>query len=118
MTDLAAVLLIWVPIGLMAYNWVLFPALLMIAVRLKRAKPVAVRAGDLPRVSVVIAAWNEELCIAEKINHLGDKVSDIEDLLRAALPRTQASMSRLRAWLFSATCSPGAHVGVRTILEN
>ena len=69
MTELAAMLLVWVPLGVMTYNWVLFPALLTVAVRLKQARPVVARAGDLPRVSVVIAAWNEELCIADKIRN-------------------------------------------------
>jgi cellulose synthase/poly-beta-1,6-N-acetylglucosamine synthase-like glycosyltransferase len=68
-TELAAILLVWVPIGVMTYNWIFFPVLLVVAVRLKRAKPVAAGACDLPRVSVVIAAWNEELCIADKIHN-------------------------------------------------
>jgi cellulose synthase/poly-beta-1,6-N-acetylglucosamine synthase-like glycosyltransferase len=69
MTDLTAVLLVWIPLGVMVYNWILFPALLTVAVRLKRPRPVAVRVGDLPCVSVIIAAWNEELCIADKIRN-------------------------------------------------
>ena len=69
MTNPIAILLVWVPLGVMAYNWTLFPALLMLAVGLKRAKPVTARAVDLPRVTIVIAAWNEELCIAAKIGN-------------------------------------------------
>ena len=69
MTNPIAILFVWVPLGVMAYNWTLFPALLMLAVGLKRAKPVTARAVDLPRVTIVIAAWNEELCIAAKIGN-------------------------------------------------
>ena len=69
MTSLAAVLLVLVPLSVMAYNWLLFPALLVVAVRLKRPRPVAAQADELPRVSVVVAAWNEELCIAQKIRN-------------------------------------------------
>ena len=68
-TSLTAILLIWVPIGVMIYNWVLFPILLVLLVVLKRSKPAAAQAVELPRVSVVIAAWNEELCIADKIRN-------------------------------------------------
>ena len=67
MTSPVAILLVLVPLAVMAYNWLLFPALLAIAVRLKRRRPVAAHSGELPRVSVVVAAWNEELCIAHKI---------------------------------------------------
>jgi cellulose synthase/poly-beta-1,6-N-acetylglucosamine synthase-like glycosyltransferase len=69
MTSPTAVLLVWVPLAIMAYNWLLFPVLLMVAVKLRRKRPVHACTGDLTRVSVVIAAWNEELSIADKIRN-------------------------------------------------
>ena len=53
----------------MTYNWLVLAVLLMIVVRLKRTKPVRPCADDLPRVSVAVAAWKEELCIADKIRN-------------------------------------------------
>jgi biofilm PGA synthesis N-glycosyltransferase PgaC len=69
MTDLTAVLLVWIPLAVVAYNWLLFPAMLVIAVRLRRPEPPPSNDAPLPRVSVVIAAWNEELCIGDKIRN-------------------------------------------------
>jgi cellulose synthase/poly-beta-1,6-N-acetylglucosamine synthase-like glycosyltransferase len=67
MTDLTAVLLVWIPFAFIAYNWLLFPALLMLAVRLRPAERTPARAIGLPFVTIAIAAWNEEKCIGEKI---------------------------------------------------
>ncbi len=69
MTDLTTVLLVWIPLALVVYNWFLFPVMLVIAVKLRRPNPPPSSDGALPRVSVVIAAWNEELCIGDKIRN-------------------------------------------------
>jgi len=53
----------------MMYNWLLFPVLLVAAAKLKRTQTTPSRSDELPSVSVVIAAWNEERCIADKLRN-------------------------------------------------
>lgn len=74
MTDLALVLF-WGSVALLAYTYVLFPAILFIRGLLWR-KPY--RAEDItPRVSMIIAAYNEAAGIGEKL----------ENVLRLDYPR-------------------------------
>lgn len=70
MFDAVAILLWWVPLGIMIYHWVGFPLLLLLwgKVRPRRYSPVP---RDRPlRVSVVMAVYNEEAIISEKMRNL------------------------------------------------
>jgi len=67
--NLVAAVLFWIPFGIMLYHWLLFPLLLVAAVKLSRKRPVRPQATELPRVSILIAAWNEERCIADKLRN-------------------------------------------------
>ncbi len=68
MLDNLAVILFWLSVGLLVYTYVLYPLLLAGLVRLRR--PWAVEAGqasDLPLVSIVVAARDEEAVIRHKL---------------------------------------------------
>jgi len=63
------VLLFWIPLGLIVYHWVLFPAILWCWVRIWPRRYNKTMEADSFRVSVVIAVHNEELIIAEKVRN-------------------------------------------------
>lgn len=69
MFTLLAILFFWIPLVLMAYNWFGFPVLLLLAVRLRRERREFLPYADLPRVTIAIAAWNEELSIGAKLQN-------------------------------------------------
>lgn len=54
--------------ALLVYTAVGYPALVALGSRL-RPRPVRKAVGDLPRVSVIITAYNEEVAIHDKINN-------------------------------------------------
>ncbi|MGQ9678246.1 MAG: glycosyltransferase family 2 protein [bacterium] len=70
MFDFWSIILFWLPLGVMVYHWLLFPLLLWVWGRLfprryrfePREKPFS--------VSVVMAVYNEEKIIAEKMKNL------------------------------------------------
>ena len=74
--------LFWISVGLIIYTYFLYPVLLLIVSSLKqlvsgRSHPShsedrSDACENLPEVSVVIAAYNEESCIAERIQNLQD----------------------------------------------
>ncbi len=64
-----SIILFWVPLGFVLYHWVVFPALLIVAVRLKRRRHEVVPTTELPHVTIAICAWNEEKCIGGKITN-------------------------------------------------
>ena len=100
MVDAAAVFLLWIPLGLMVYNWFLFPVLLLGMVKLRRRAPVVDPTDwDLPHVTVVIAAHNEEQVIGQKIlNCLGfDYPPDRFDILVASDGSDDATDSVVRS---------------------
>lgn len=67
MTDLAR-FIFWGAVALLAYTYVLFPAILLVRGLLWR-RPY--QAGDItPRVSLIIAAYNEEASIRDKIENV------------------------------------------------
>ncbi|UCG42853.1 MAG: glycosyltransferase [candidate division WOR-3 bacterium] len=72
MSDITAVLLFWLPAGLMVYNWFGFPLLLLLVTRLRRKEQELPPFQQLPTVTVAIAAWNEERHIADKIRNCLD----------------------------------------------
>lgn len=58
----------WVSLVLMAYVYVGYPLLLIIAKKVLRPKAIQ-RGADLPRVSLIISAYNEAKVIGEKLRN-------------------------------------------------
>lgn len=65
-----AIVLFWVPLGFIVYHWVLFPVLLWIYGRLFPRKFHFEQRDEPLRVSVVMAVYNEEAIIAEKMKNI------------------------------------------------
>lgn len=60
----------WVCIGAVAYAYVGYPALLAVFARLFGKPPIVPSEDDLPTLSIVIAAHNEESVISERVANL------------------------------------------------
>jgi cellulose synthase/poly-beta-1,6-N-acetylglucosamine synthase-like glycosyltransferase len=60
----------WVSIGLVLYAHAGYPVLLGLLARLRRSSPPGVHDGELPAVSVIVAAYAEEDVIAERVANL------------------------------------------------
>lgn len=69
MLDWTAIIFFWLSLVLFIYHWVIFPLILRLVVKFHRKgnKPQPVR--ELPRVTIAIAAWNEELTIERKLRN-------------------------------------------------
>jgi len=63
-----AVLLFWIPLVVFVYHWALFPLVLWFWSAV-RPRCYSTTAADLPEVSLVMAVYNEEPIIAEKIRN-------------------------------------------------
>jgi cellulose synthase/poly-beta-1,6-N-acetylglucosamine synthase-like glycosyltransferase len=63
-------LIFWVATGLLAYAYVLYPALLAIVLRFVPNRSTQRVAADLPAVAVILSALNERSHIAERIANL------------------------------------------------
>ncbi len=70
MFDLIAILLFWCPLALIFYHWVIFPFLLWLWARLAPRKFSPVQRDTPFKISVVMAVYNEEAIIAEKMKNL------------------------------------------------
>ncbi|MBM3331527.1 glycosyltransferase [candidate division WOR-3 bacterium] len=70
--DTLAVLLFWIPLGILGYHWVLFPAVLWIWSRVQPRRYIDVVDPDALRVSLVMAVYNEESIIADKVRNCLD----------------------------------------------
>src|SRR5436305_9754836 len=57
----------WVSAALIVYTHLGYPLLLRLLVALRRPRKPAVEAGDLPRVSLIVAAYDEEEVIEAKV---------------------------------------------------
>lgn len=68
-----AIVLFWAATGLLAYSYLLFPLLVLGAARFGARKPIIGGRSDWPDVAVVIAAFNEEKHIGERIRNLLDQ---------------------------------------------
>lgn len=59
----------WIAAGLLLHTYVLFPLTLPLLVEFFRRKRHAVYSDELPKVSIIVSAFNEEAIIAEKIQN-------------------------------------------------
>lgn len=69
MFDIIAIIFFWIPVGLLFYHWVLFPVVLYILAKIRHPEKEPPPFSELPFVTVAIAAWNEELHIAQKLQN-------------------------------------------------
>ncbi len=68
--EFAAVILFWICTGLILYTYGFYPALIYaISKKFARRQPIYVESDDLPTISVLIAAHNEESIIEERIQN-------------------------------------------------
>jgi cellulose synthase/poly-beta-1,6-N-acetylglucosamine synthase-like glycosyltransferase len=112
MTVLAV--LLWVSLGLIVYTHIGYPLVLRGLVAL-RERPVAGSPAALPSVSLIVAAYDEEGVISEKVeNSLAlDYPAELLELIVASDGSGDGTGARARQAL-----NRGAHVGVRArVLE-
>ncbi len=70
MFSLPAVLAFWLPLVLVGYNWLFFPLVLFLLVKMKGRKRITESTDwELPFVSIVIAAHNEQDTIRQKLEN-------------------------------------------------
>jgi cellulose synthase/poly-beta-1,6-N-acetylglucosamine synthase-like glycosyltransferase len=69
MPRLAALLVFWLPLVLMCYNWIGFPLILWMASRFVPRVTSTKSVGRFQSVTIAVAAWNEEQSIAGKIEN-------------------------------------------------
>jgi cellulose synthase/poly-beta-1,6-N-acetylglucosamine synthase-like glycosyltransferase len=68
--DLTAVVLFWACVGLIFYTYALYPALIWLISRsAARRQPTDDQSGDVPTISVLIAAHNESAIIEQRIQN-------------------------------------------------
>jgi cellulose synthase/poly-beta-1,6-N-acetylglucosamine synthase-like glycosyltransferase len=73
MLPLVCAVFFWIPLGLLFYNWIGFPALLLLLVKLLTRRPEPPHGPDRPLVTIAIAAYDEEGCIRDKIRNCLDQ---------------------------------------------
>jgi cellulose synthase/poly-beta-1,6-N-acetylglucosamine synthase-like glycosyltransferase len=64
------ILLFWSSVALIAYTYVVYPAILLVFHRVRAAQPRVTLAGELPAVTIVVPVFNEEAVLAEKLANL------------------------------------------------
>ncbi len=96
MTALAVVM--WVSIGLLVYAHFGYGALLWLVARTGRAPATGTAAGELPRVSVIVAAYAEEDVIADRVANLRalDYPAERLEVIVACDGSTDATAARAR----------------------
>ncbi len=65
-----AQLIFWISLGLLIYSYLLYPQLLNLLAGSKKSNSIVYSYEELPNVSILIAAHNEELVISEKIESI------------------------------------------------
>jgi cellulose synthase/poly-beta-1,6-N-acetylglucosamine synthase-like glycosyltransferase len=60
----------WCSLGLLVYTHAGYPVVLWLLARMRRTRGLAERAGELPSVSVIVAAYDEESVIADKVRNV------------------------------------------------
>lgn len=95
------VLVLWTALGLVAYAYVVYPLLVWLLARVfgRPASP-PMQVGDLPRVSLLIAAHNEEKWIDERLRNAlaQDYPADKLQIVVASDGSTDATAPIVRAW--------------------
>jgi len=69
LTSTVAAVLFWCPVGILTYHWMLYPVLLWGIGKVRRRGPAPAGQTEPFRVSIVMAAYNEEELIAGKISN-------------------------------------------------
>jgi cellulose synthase/poly-beta-1,6-N-acetylglucosamine synthase-like glycosyltransferase len=69
MFDWSALIFFWIPLFLFIYHWLIFPIILVLLVKIRRKESQPMELAELPRVTIAIAAWNEELTIGAKLRN-------------------------------------------------
>jgi|UniRef100_A0A7V3PUK7 cellulose synthase/poly-beta-1,6-N-acetylglucosamine synthase-like glycosyltransferase len=69
MFDWIAIIFFWGPLILFIYHWFIFPLILILLVKFLRKKENQPEFTDFPKITIAIAAWNEELTIAAKLHN-------------------------------------------------
>lgn len=63
--------LLWLSIGLLVYSYLLYPFVLLVCSKLfNKSKTWCKNAQHLPDITVIISAFNEQSCIADRIKNL------------------------------------------------
>jgi cellulose synthase/poly-beta-1,6-N-acetylglucosamine synthase-like glycosyltransferase len=63
-------LVFWSCVGLIAYTYAVYPAILVVCHRLRGARPRVAPSTDLPPVTLVVPVFNEEAVLPEKLANL------------------------------------------------
>ena len=66
---LALAIVFWCSVGLLAYTHVGYPLTLLVLSRLRRTHPLPAEAPELPSVSLIVAAYDEEAVIEQKVHN-------------------------------------------------
>jgi len=69
MLDASAVLFFWLPLGVIFYHWVLYPLTLWLFAELRPRRTVRQDRDKPFSVSIIIAAFNEEKLVADKLTN-------------------------------------------------
>jgi cellulose synthase/poly-beta-1,6-N-acetylglucosamine synthase-like glycosyltransferase len=66
---LALAIVFWCCVGLLAYTHVGYPITLFVLSRLRRTRPLPGESAELPTVSLIVAAYDEEAVIEQKVHN-------------------------------------------------
>src|SRR5436305_4186476 len=107
----------WASAALIVYTHLGYPLLLRLLVALRRPRKPAVEAGDLPRVSLIVAAYDEEEVIEAKVaNALAlDYPRELLELIVASDGSYDATISRSEEHTSELQSRP--HLVCRLLLE-
>src|SRR4051794_26295009 len=64
------VITFWSCVALIAYTYIVYPAILLVWHRVRAARPACPPLADLPSVTIVVPVFNEEAVIDKKIANL------------------------------------------------
>jgi cellulose synthase/poly-beta-1,6-N-acetylglucosamine synthase-like glycosyltransferase len=69
MFDWVAVVFFWIPLAILVYHWVLYPAVLWVLSKVRPRRAARTEPAEPSFVSIVMAAYNEEDLIAGKLRN-------------------------------------------------
>jgi len=93
MSDWVTIVFFWIPFAILVYHWVLYPATLWVLTRVRPRRNVRTDCSEPYFVSVVIAAYNEEDLISNKLRNTleFDYPSDMMEILVGSDSSTDAT---------------------------